>query len=99
MAGLWRYGRKTMTEKRGKGNRHPPVGKVFFLAAERIRSLAAVAPSPARPSTAQFDFAVPHQRFELLAGQAAVLKEDKPGHLQLEIPGQSYAIYRVVAKP
>ncbi len=53
----------------------------------------------ARPSTAQFDFAVPHQRFELLAGQAAVLKEDKPGHLQLEIPGQSYAIYRVVAKP
>jgi len=53
----------------------------------------------ARPSTAQFDFAVAHERFELLAGQPAVLQDDQPGRLQLEIPGQSYAIYRVVTKP
>jgi len=49
----------------------------------------------ARPASAAFDFAVAHQGFELLAGQPATIKDDKPGHLQLEIPGQSYAIYRI----
>ena len=70
-----------------------------FARASGTSVLLVVFNPAARPATAQFDFAVAHERFELLAGQPAVLKADKPGHLQLEIPGQSYAVYRVVTKP
>jgi maltose alpha-D-glucosyltransferase/alpha-amylase len=70
-----------------------------FARASGASVLLVVFNPAARPATAQFDFAVAHERFELLAGQPAALKADRPGHLQLEIPGQSYAIYRVVTKP
>ena len=50
----------------------------------------------ARPVTAQFDFATARKGFELLAGRAIAIK-DTPGRLQLDLPAQSYAIYRVLA--
>lgn len=52
----------------------------------------------ARPVSAEFAFVVPHEGFELLAGKVATLREDKPGSLHLEIPGQCYAIYRVIPR-
>jgi maltose alpha-D-glucosyltransferase/alpha-amylase len=52
----------------------------------------------ARPASADFDFAVEPQGFELLAGKPAVIKQDKPGHQHVEITGPSYAIYRVIPR-
>jgi len=45
--------------------------------------------------SATFDFTVAHQGFELLAGHPAALT-DEPGKLKIDLPGTSYAIYRVV---
>jgi len=69
---------------------------VFARASGKSVLLVAFNPS-AQAATAKFEFTTEHKGFELLAGRAAVIK-DEPGHLQLEIPAQSYAIYRVVPK-
>jgi glycosidase len=69
---------------------------VFARASGKSVLLVAFNPS-AQAATAQFEFTTEHKGFELLAGRAAVIK-DEPGHLQLDIPAQSYVIYRVVLK-
>jgi len=67
---------------------------VFARASGASVLLVAFNPS-SQAATAQFEFTTEHKGFELLAGHPAVIK-DEPGHLQLDIPAQSYAIYRVV---
>jgi maltose alpha-D-glucosyltransferase/alpha-amylase len=69
---------------------------VFARASGASVLLVAFNPS-AQAATAQFEFTTEHKGFDLLAGRPAVIK-DEPGHLQLVIPAQSYAIYRVVLK-
>jgi maltose alpha-D-glucosyltransferase/alpha-amylase len=69
---------------------------VFARASGKSVLLVAFNPSE-QVATAKFEFTTEHKGFELIAGRAAVIK-DEPGHLQLEVPAQSYAIYRVVLK-
>ena len=49
----------------------------------------------ARPSSAEFPLPVAHREFKLLAGKPVALTAE-PGSLKIEVPGQTYAIYRVV---
>jgi maltose alpha-D-glucosyltransferase/alpha-amylase len=70
----------------------------FVFARASGKSVLLIAFNPAgKPVSAQFDFATEHKGFELIAGRPAVIK-DEPGHLQLELPAQSYAIYRLVPR-
>jgi maltose alpha-D-glucosyltransferase/alpha-amylase len=69
---------------------------VFARASGKSVLLVAFNPS-AQVATAKFEFTTQHKGFELIAGRAAAIKDD-PAQLQLEIPAQSYAIYRVVPK-
>jgi maltose alpha-D-glucosyltransferase/alpha-amylase len=69
---------------------------VFARASGNSVLIVAFNPS-AQSATAKFEFTTERNGFELLAGRPAVIK-DAPGHLQLEVSAQSYAIYRVVPK-
>jgi len=70
----------------------------FIYARASGDNVVVIALNPSgQPVSAAFDFAVAHEGFELLAGRAAVVTEDA-GRVKLELPGTSYAIYRVVKK-
>jgi len=69
---------------------------VYARASGKSVLLVAFNPS-AQAATAKFEFTTEHKGLELLAGRAVAIK-DEPGHLQLEVSAQSYAIYRVVLK-
>ena len=49
----------------------------------------------ARPASAEFPLPVPHREFKLLAGRAVSLTPG-PSGIKIEVPGSTYALYRVL---
>ncbi|HLP03418.1 MAG TPA: alpha-amylase family glycosyl hydrolase [Opitutaceae bacterium] len=67
---------------------------VFTRASGSAVLLVAFNPAD-RAVSAEFDFTVAHDGFELLAGRAAEIRSES-GRLRLDLAPRSYAIYRVV---
>jgi maltose alpha-D-glucosyltransferase/alpha-amylase len=73
-----------------------PQSYPFVFARASGRSVLLVAFNPAgRSASAEFEFTTANKGFELLAGRVAGLKAEA-GKLCIEMPAQSYSIYRVL---